>query len=99
VPPPYDPSDQSGIVIFGGTTSSSFNGQYFNDVYVLNAQDGTTDGRAWTLLSLNNPNYAPTPRCLSAVAVDQDTRIMYMFGGFNGVEWFSGMGLFFRSSN
>jgi hypothetical protein len=38
VPPPYAPSDRTGIAIFGGTSNSTSYQPSYNDLWVLNAQ-------------------------------------------------------------
>eukprot|EP01102_Stenamoeba_stenopodia_P000206 TRINITY_DN10173_c0_g1_i1.p1 TRINITY_DN10173_c0_g1~~TRINITY_DN10173_c0_g1_i1.p1 ORF type:complete len:402 (+),score=74.72 TRINITY_DN10173_c0_g1_i1:63-1208(+) len=88
VPPPFDPSDRSGIVVFGGTDSPAFNGTFFNDVWILNVLDTEPDHRGWTELSVYGD--VPTARCLSAVAVDNNM-VMYLYGGFDGQNWYQDM--------
>jgi hypothetical protein len=38
VPPPYDPSDRSGIAIFGGTNDPNAYATCYNDLWILNPQ-------------------------------------------------------------
>eukprot|EP01102_Stenamoeba_stenopodia_P006541 TRINITY_DN1803_c0_g1_i1.p1 TRINITY_DN1803_c0_g1~~TRINITY_DN1803_c0_g1_i1.p1 ORF type:complete len:429 (-),score=86.31 TRINITY_DN1803_c0_g1_i1:191-1477(-) len=88
VPPPYNPKDNSGISVFGGTTNPTTYETCFNDLWVLNAQDNSTDGRAWTQIPISSSSPMPEPRALSATAID-NTGTLYLFGGFNGTDWFS----------
>lgn len=88
VPPPYDPSQKNGIVFFGGAGSIEYS-PVFNDVWILNAQDNEDDGRAWTEIPVQGDNQPPA-RCLSSIAIDESQNVLYVFGGFNGTDWFNG---------
>eukprot|EP01102_Stenamoeba_stenopodia_P001648 TRINITY_DN1148_c0_g1_i6.p1 TRINITY_DN1148_c0_g1~~TRINITY_DN1148_c0_g1_i6.p1 ORF type:complete len:485 (-),score=60.66 TRINITY_DN1148_c0_g1_i6:102-1556(-) len=89
LPPPYNPEERTGLVIFGGTNDTSYEGAFFNDVWILNVQDQHNDDRVWTLIEIDHSSDVPAPRCLSAIAVETETMTMYMYGGFNGTDWFS----------
>eukprot|EP01102_Stenamoeba_stenopodia_P009469 TRINITY_DN2794_c0_g1_i1.p1 TRINITY_DN2794_c0_g1~~TRINITY_DN2794_c0_g1_i1.p1 ORF type:complete len:209 (-),score=29.87 TRINITY_DN2794_c0_g1_i1:716-1342(-) len=86
LPPPFDPTDRSGFIIFGGTTDPTTFEPTFNDLWVLNPEDNHNDGRTWTEITIAPGSHMPQPRCLSAIAVSGNT--LYMFGGFNGTNWF-----------
>lgn len=64
VPPPYAPSERTGIVIFGGTTDPETYSFNFNDVWVLNPADDHHDGRTWTEVPITPGSTKPDPRCL-----------------------------------
>jgi len=89
VPPPWDPISRTGLVVFGGAGDPETLSPVFNDLWILNPQDGHPDGRAWT--QIETPGQMPEPRCLAAVAVEPETGVMYLFGGFNGTNWFNDM--------
>jgi len=92
VPPPYPPESRTGLVLFGGTGSSTEYTPLFNDVWVLNGIDFDGDGRAWTQIPIIPSLPTPQPRCLSAAAVDPDG-VLYIFGGFDGHNWYNGESL------
>jgi len=89
VPPPYPPDSRTGLVLFGGTGSSTKFTPLFNDVWVLNGIDLEGDGRAWTQIPIIPSLPSPQPRCLSAAAVDP-YGVLYIFGGFDGNNWYNG---------
>eukprot|EP01102_Stenamoeba_stenopodia_P015066 TRINITY_DN5092_c0_g1_i2.p2 TRINITY_DN5092_c0_g1~~TRINITY_DN5092_c0_g1_i2.p2 ORF type:complete len:191 (-),score=30.42 TRINITY_DN5092_c0_g1_i2:828-1400(-) len=87
LPPPYAPSDRTGIVIFGGSIDPTAYYPNYNDVWVFNPADDHNDGRTWTEVPLNPGSTKPEPRCLSAIAVAGTT--LYMFGGYDGTNWYN----------
>jgi len=91
IPLPYDPDDFSGIVVYGRTSDPIHYNMVFDDLWVLNPQDDHPDGRTWTLVPVSPMSPVPAARCLAAVAVNPSDGVMYMYGGFNGTNWFAGL--------
>eukprot|EP01102_Stenamoeba_stenopodia_P008572 TRINITY_DN2476_c0_g1_i1.p1 TRINITY_DN2476_c0_g1~~TRINITY_DN2476_c0_g1_i1.p1 ORF type:complete len:389 (-),score=63.84 TRINITY_DN2476_c0_g1_i1:110-1276(-) len=89
VPPPWNPDDRYGLVVFGGAGDPDTWAPVYNDLWILNSQDNHADGRAWTLVDIDPSSPVPEARCLGAVAVEPSSGVMYLFGGFNGTTWFN----------
>jgi len=69
LPPPYDPTDRSGFIVFGGTINPVTFEPTFNDLWVLNPEDNHNDGRTWTEITIAPNSPIPAPRCLRSLIV------------------------------
>lgn len=71
------------MVVFGGTDC---NGNYFNDLWILNNADGSTGTPSWTHAM---PTTSPSARSQSTATYDSVNNIMTLFGGAAGSTAFN----------
>ena len=71
----YDPNTNK-MIVFGGTDC---NGNYYNDVWILNDADGSTATPSWTQVTPTGT--APGARSQATAIYDSVNNVMTVFGG------------------